>query len=70
MAVSACNPNYRGKFPHLPEHYNSYKQLFDCSFRNEKFTKRVRSTCARSVFIIIIFNYALQPFSGLLCDLG
>jgi len=49
MTVSVCNPNSRDKFPHLSKPYSSYKQLFDCSFRNEKFTKRVRSTFARSV---------------------
>ena len=48
MTVSVCNRNSRDKFPHLSKRHSSYKQLFDCSFRNEKFTERVRSTFARS----------------------
>ena len=49
MTVSVCNPNSRDKFPHLSQPYSSYKQLFDCSFRNETSTKVARSTFARSV---------------------
>jgi hypothetical protein len=53
MTVSGCNPNSRDKFPHLSKPYSSCKQLFDCSIRNEKFTKRVRSTFTRSVCLSV-----------------